>query len=98
MIIPEKRTKGSNDLSRQVIEGEHFYGHPDHAEVNQEAAKRDRGKRGKLYKVMPVTVMEIEIFVQDITSHNSATVRDRGCRNIPDAEICTKNIQQADIN
>ena len=98
VIIPEKRTEGSNDLSCHVIESEKFHGQPDYAEVDKHTTKRDRGKRGKLCKIVPVLIMEIEVFVQDITGYDSAEVRHNRCRDVPDAKICTKNIQQADIN
>ena len=84
VIIPEKCTAGSDDLSGQVIEGKHFHSQPYHAKINQKTTYRDCGKCRKLCKIVPVLIMEIEILVQDITGDDTAAVRHRGCRDIPD--------------
>lgn len=74
VVIPDERKERCNDLSCQIIEGEKFHGKPDDAEVYQKTADGDRSKGSELCDIMPVGIMEREVFIQDIARHDSTAV------------------------
>jgi hypothetical protein len=73
-IIPGKRTHRCDYFCREVIEGKQFHSQPDYTYVHQKAAERNSRKTAKLNNIVPASILEREIFIQDITDQDPATI------------------------
>jgi hypothetical protein len=77
VIIPEKRTTGSNYLCKEISHGQILDSKPDDTDIHKKATEGDPCKRRELKNIVPVRIMERQILVQEVADNYADTIGDR---------------------